>query len=318
MFRKVSLRILVYILVILTVLTIITQIAQKMGGESTFRSDLAAFDTAKVTSLAISDLKNGNKNVELEKSGHSWKMKAGGRDYRTDDNYINNLLWELTQVKAERIAANSKSKWKEYEVTDSLALRITVKGKSKILADLMMGKFSYQPQQGGNPYNQQGKMTSYVRIADEKEVYAVNGFLRASFSPEIDRFRDRTIVRAVAGNLKKLTFQYPADSSFVLEKQDNAWIAGGIKADSAKASQYISSLEHMTGGDFADNVLANGQARFRLTIEGASSMPVDISAFDADSLNGQVIISSLNPGAQFSGKSGLTGRIFRGKSSFLK
>ena len=179
MFRKVSFRVLLYILIALTCLTVISQIAKKMNGERTFRSELAAFDTARVTNLAISDVKNGNKSIELIKTGNGWKMKANGREYSTDMNYIKSMIWELTQLKAERIAATGRNKWKEFEVTDSIALRVTVKGKSRTLADLLVGKFSYQPP--SNPYDQQGKMTSYVRIAGEKEVYAVNGFLQDEF-----------------------------------------------------------------------------------------------------------------------------------------
>jgi hypothetical protein len=318
MFRKVSLRVLLYILGALTLLTVITQLSEKMNGERTFRSELAKFDTARVTGMVISDLKSSDKNIELIKTGGGWKMKANGKEYRTDQNYIQSLLWEITQLKAERIAANNKNKWNEFEVTDSLALRITIKGKSKILADLLVGKFSYQPPTGGNPYDRQGNMTSFVRIAGEKEVYAVNGFIRGEISPDVNRFRDKTLVKTEAGTLRKLTFQYPADSSFVLEKQGNSWTVSGVTADSAKAAQYISSLEQMTGTEFADDAPASGQAVFKLTLERGSSLPIEVMAFEADSTNGHILTSTLNPGVQFSGKNGLTGRIFKGKSAFLK
>jgi hypothetical protein len=318
MFRKVSLRVLLYILGTLTILTIITQLSEKMNRESTYRSELAVFDTARVTGMVISDLKSSNKSIELIKTGSDWKMKANGKEYRTDNQYIRSLLWEITQLKTERIAANNKNKWKEFEVTDSLALRITVKGKSKILADLLVGKFSFQPPTGGNPYDQRGKMTSFVRIADEKEVYAVNGFIRGEISPDVNRFRDKTLVKTEAGSLRKLTFQYPADSSFVFEKQGNTWSVNGIPADSAKTVQYLNSLELMSGTDFADDVPLTGQAVFKLSLEIGSSQPVEVLAYAADTINEHIITSTLNPGVQFSGKNGLTWRIFKGKSYFLK
>jgi hypothetical protein len=316
MFRKVNLRVLLFIFGALLAIAILSQVLEKKKGERSFRNELAAFDTAKVTGVIISDLKGENKSLELFKAGNQWKMKANGREYRTDADYISSLFQQLTQMKAERIAATSKEKWKEFEVTDSLALRITVKGKSKTLADLLVGKFSWQPP--ANPYDRQGKMTSYVRVADEKEVYAVNGFIRMNLSTDISRFRDKTIVRTETGSLKKLTFEYPADSSFVLEKQGNSWTIDGIPADSAKTSQYIHSLENMSGDDFADDATINGQAVYKLTLENSSAPPIELLAYAADSLNGQLIISSLYRDTQFSGENGLTGRIFKGKSSFLK
>lgn len=212
MFRKVNMRALIYIFGALLVVAIISQIMEKRKGERTFRSELAAFDTARVTSVIISDPKTGNGTLELVKTGNRWIMKSNGREYRTGKDNINSLFRELNELKAERIAATGREKWKEFEVTDSLALRATVKGKNKILADLMVGRFSWQPP--NNPYDRQGTMTTYVRIADEKEVYAVNGFLRMSLSPDVNRFRDKTLVKTDANQLKKLTFQYPADSSF--------------------------------------------------------------------------------------------------------
>jgi len=317
MFRKISFRVLLYILGALVLMTIITQISERVNGDSSFRSEIASFDTARATGIIISDPKAGNKSIELTRtSSGGWKMISGGREYRTDDEYIKSLLWELTGMKTERIAATQKDKWKEFEVTDSLALRITVRGKSKVLADLMVGKFSFQPP--SSPYDQQGKMTSYLRVHDEKEVYAVNGFIRMNLSPDINRFRDKTVVRSDAGKMTKLTFHYPADSAFIMEKQDNVWKINGIKADSASTARYLAGLANLSGNDFTDNEPVTGPTVYKLTLESTSSLPVEIIAYAGDSVNGHIITSSLNPGVYFTGKSGLTGDIFKGKFSFLK
>ena len=139
-----------------------------------------------------------------------------------------------------------------------------------------------------------------------------------NLSPDIDQFRDKTIVRTRAGNVNKLTFQYPADSSFVMEKQGNSWIINGITVDSTKTSQYVSSMEHLTGTDFADDALVTGQPVFKLTLESNSSIPLEVLAYPGDSVHGHIVTSSLNPGVQFSGKNGLTERLFKGRASFSK
>jgi len=315
MFRKINLRILVYIFGALLVFAIISQIWEKKKGDRTFRSELALFDTSRATSVVISDLKSGKSSLELTKTGNTWKMKSGDKEYRTDRESITSLLRGLTEMKAERIAASGKEKWKEFEVTDSLALRITVKNKRKILADLMVGRFSWQP--SNNPYDRQGNMTTYVRPAGEKEVYAVNGFVRMGISPDVSRFRDKTVVKANSGGLKKLTFQYPADSSFVLEKQGNAWVIQGLPVDSAKAAAYLSSLGNLSGDAFLDEGPTTGQALFKLITEGGSAVPIEITAFAADSTEKYMITSSQNPDTRFSGRSGLADRIFKSKEAFI-
>ena len=315
MFRKVKIRSLVYIFGTLLIIAAISQIMEKRKGERTFKSELAAFDTARVTSVIISDPKAGKNTLELVKTGHRWIMQSDGREYRTSRDNINSLLRELSELKAERLAATGKDKWKEFEVTDSLALRATVKGKNKTLADLMVGRFSWQP--SNNPYDRQGIMTTYVRIADEKEVYAVNGFVRMGISPDVSRFRDKTVVKANSDGLKKLTFQYPADSSFVLEKQGNAWVIQGQVVDSAKAAVYLSSLGNLSGDAFLDEGPTTGQALFKLITEGGSAVPVEVTAFAADSTEKYMITSSQNPDTRFSGRSGLADRIFKSKEAFI-
>ncbi len=315
MFRKINLRTLVYIFGALLVIAVISQIWEKKKGDRTFRSELALFDTSRATNVVISDLKSGKSSLELIKTGNTWKMKSGDKEYRTDMESITNLLRDLTEMKAERIAASGKEKWKEFEVTDSLSLRITVKNNRRILADLMVGRFSWQP--SNNPYDRQGIMTTYIRPAGEKEVYAVNGFVRMSISPDISRFRDKTIVKVNLDGFKKLTFQYPADSSFVLERQGNAWVLQGQEVDSAKTAAYLSSLGNLSGDAFLDEAPLTGQVLFKLTTEGISATPVEITAYAADSTEKYIITSTQNPDTRFSGRSGLADRIFKSKGAFI-
>jgi hypothetical protein len=318
MFRKANLRVLLVIFGVLLILVILSLVLEKRKGERTFRSELVALDTAKVTGLTITDFKNDHKQVSLSRTGNNWQIRSDGKEYLADRSYVNIILQELNRLKADRVVANSRDRWKEFEVTDSLALQVIVKSKSKTLANLMVGKFSWQPPD--NPYDRQGKMTSYVRLSDDNEVYAVNGLLRMNLSPDVNAFRDKTILNINMNDVKKISFRYPADSSFVLEKQAGRWTISGMEADSAKTMAYLHSLEHFTGYDVTDDIPLAGTPVFSLVVESEGALPAgaEVMAYAADTVNRYVVTSSMNPGIQFSDRNGIAGRIFKGRMAFMK
>jgi hypothetical protein len=119
------------------------------------------------------------------------------------------MINTLASLRATRVAANEKSQWKQYEVTDSAASRVQLFAGKKMVVDLYLGKLSYQQPKNTNPYyyyQQQGKMTSYIRPAKDKKVYAVDGLLALSFNRQASDFRDRTVIRGNKDTWNRLSF----------------------------------------------------------------------------------------------------------------
>ena len=112
---------------------------------------------------------------------------------------VHNILGEVDNIKPKSLEAVDKSKWKEFNLTDSLATRVRfLDKKGKSLADLMIGSFTYK-QSGnpyGNPYGNNIQGTSFVRLYDEKKVYGVDGFLALSFSGKFNDYRDKSFRKA--------------------------------------------------------------------------------------------------------------------------
>src|SRR5665647_1705682 len=101
---------------------------------------------------------------------------------------------EVLNIKPQSLAAMNKSKWKDFELTDSLATHIKfLSKKGKALADLMIGKFTYKqvdnPNTGYSANNIQG--TSFVRLYNEEEVYGVEGFISFLLSGKFEDWRDK-------------------------------------------------------------------------------------------------------------------------------
>jgi hypothetical protein len=323
MFKKMTLGKLSLLFLFLLVLVALVVYLDQRKGKKTFRTDLFEADTAKVSALIIYPRADRDNPIEIIKDKSGWELKITDKKYSADAGAVKEMLCDLNDLRATRVAATDKSKWKEYEVDDTSATRVVVKAGRKIVSTLFIGKFSYRMPKNVNPYdyyNQQAKISTYVRVDDEKHVYVVEGFLGMVFNRNANDFRDKAIIRSDRKNWKKLTFSYPADSSFTLIKEKGKWTLEGIMLDSASVDEYLSSITWLSCEDFVDDQKpVSSQAQFSLKIEGDNMVePLVVKAFAADTMNGTIITSTLNEGVYFSGKkSGMSNRIFIGKKKFL-
>ncbi len=324
MFNKLKLKSLLLIFIVLLIIVLVVYYIDSKKGERSFRADIVDVDTSKVTSIVIYPRLNKEEPLEILKKGSLWKISHRSKLLNADNDMIINMLKTLVELKPKRIAATDKSKWKEFEVDDSLSTRVQLLTGKKTGADLYIGKFSYQQPKGQMPgyYNQQrGTLTTYVRPADEKTVYVVDGYLSMAFNRDINDFRNKSIIRSDSKSWTRLSFNYPADSSFALVKEGDKWTIDGLLADSATVYKYFNAISRLNSQDFVDDYRPlSDQPVFELKIEGDNIInPIHIKAFKADTVHQQLISSSINEGTYFSGsKTKLTGKIFAGKGKFFR
>jgi hypothetical protein len=203
-------------LIIILVLTVIIKIPKE---KATLKSKIVEFDTSAVSKVILNAKISNGKTVEFSRNNGKWTVQQGSIISATQEGAVQNMFNDVLNMKPQSLAAISKSKWKEFELTDSLATRIRfLDKKGKNLADLMIGKFSFK--QAGNPngsYNRNNvQITSFVRIYNEKEVYAVDGLMPFSFNLKFEDWRDKTFIRSRNNDIKGIRFTFPADSSFIL------------------------------------------------------------------------------------------------------
>lgn len=327
MFKKLNIRTLLVVFVLLLAMVAIIEYSNSKKGDRSFRDQVLSFEEDKVTEIVITDFKNQGEQLTLEKAENDrWKVLTGEKEYNGDGTRINELLSQLNGMEPISIVATTEEQWKEYEVTDSVALLVSLKEEGKELADLYIGKFSYKQPQGQtqNPYQRRrGEMTSYVRVDGEERVFAVEGFLRMNFNPEPTAYRDKTVIASNQSNWTKLEFSYPSDSSFTLNNQENNWMVDGLAADSSNTASYLSNVSNLTSSSFVseDELTANAPTH-QLTINGVNlPAPIEIKAFPAssqDTVNNYYITSSENKGTYFAGnKQDLFDKIFKSKDNFL-
>ncbi len=213
------------------------------------------------------------------------------------------------QVKPKRLAARGESKWAEFQV-DSSGTRVQVfEGDDKTL-DIIFGRFSYQAQPKS--------ISTYVRLANDVDVYEVDGFLSITFNQGPDAFRDPTIVKSDFKKWQQLEFKYPADSSFTLVKNNGKWFINGTETDSVKTINYLRRLANYSRNKFADDVeiADNESPAYVITITGEDTGPIILKAYVNDK-GKYVVTTTVNPETKFDGTT-FGKDLFVGRSTFFK
>lgn len=309
MFKKLNTKTLIAVFGVLLVVVVVTQLFKSKQGDRNFESQLFTIDTSRVETIVI--LPKGSKDeVKLVNVNYNWTLQFKGKTYKADQSIPKGMLMELVNLRAERIAATEKSEWMQFQLSEDSATHVKLEEKGKMLADLYVGKFSFQ---------QPNTMTTYIRLANDEKVYAVSGYMAMTFNRDPNDFRDKKLVNVNAGDITKVSFAYPADSSFALTRERNTWKVNGEPADSAKAAEFISGLSRINSYAFANDAIQPGKQVFTVIIEGNNFKPVQIKAFEADSTVKYIVTSTLNPDARFDAKNGgFMSRVFVGKGRFKK
>ena len=306
MFNKANPRILGIVFVVLLAMVLLVKFTDSQRGERSFKSNLVTYAKDEVAEVSV--LPNNSDPYSLVKKGESWNVKKGEQLYPANKNSVNRLLDQLVDLKVNQVVATSSDSWGEYEVTDSAATRVTIKAGDES-TDLRIGKLNFD--------RQTRSAVSYVRQNGDENVYGVNGFLKMTLGRGANAYRKKTLVNlSNPSAVSEISFSYPADSSFVLRKNNNNWMVEGQVADSASTAQFINKIKNMTGNSFAGNIEEGDMANPTLKVNISGEQSIEVAA---KQVNGRWIVhSSLNPTAYFNDSQGnIRDKLFVSKEKFL-
>ena len=232
---------------------------------------------------------------------------------------IKNFFTQLLNLKTDRVAATNESKWAEFEVDDSTGTRVILMNDEDVLTELLIGKFSYIPDENSTPEQPKGKMITYVRLADEDEVYAVEGYLKLNFNYDLNSYRNKAVVNAHRSHITKLTYTEPDKKSFVVTKKgESNFLVDGVPVDSARTVSFVIRLANTNSRDFYnDDFDFPSEPDYILKVEGDNFEPIIVNVYPADTVNKYIMTSSMNPGTKFSGGRTLFKKIIKNKDYFL-
>lgn len=309
-----GLKILISIFVVLAIILVITTIVDSKKKRATFKSVLIDTDTTSISKIYIQS-KTAPDGYELMKKDSAWYVSVENKEYPVEQRTMANILQQLDLVKTKRVAAKSKDKWSEYEVTDSLGTFVTIYENGTVVSNFVVGKFSFTQSQ--NPYQRQPDVHSYIRLLDENEVYLVDGMLSMTFNRRAQDFRNPQIIGCNKASITKVSFNYQTDSSFVLVKENDAWMVNGTPADSLKTETFLNKLSNKSHRNYYNADLANKTPDYSITVSGNSMSDITIDAFVINE-NETAIVSSQNKGNVFSFSIADFKQLFVGSSEFIE
>jgi hypothetical protein len=306
MFRSVKNIRLIGVLVILVAAYAGLKLFKNTGRSKSFREELVEIDTSKVDRIVIT--KSGS-SFEVSKENDQWKVTIpGNKKVEATGTSVNNALSSLLRINPDRIATKDPEKWVDYQV-DSAGTRVQVFENNISTLDMVLGRFGMHGQQ---------QFHTFVRLFEDDEVYAANNFMGISFPSDPKGFRNSRFLQITSDSITQVTFNYPGDSAFILNKSQDTWYIGNNPADSASTASFLSGLRYVNGSDFVDDVEPAALINPTLSVMiRANGQPEDV-VLEAYShpLYGYILHSTYNPKAYFSDNSMMT-RIFKGQSEFI-
>jgi hypothetical protein len=322
MFKKINTTILIVVLIILLGIYFAARFFDT--SDRSFREIIVEVEPEKVTQVVINDPQN-DKPVNIMKEGDRWFVVKPSGKYPADTNVVKNIIAQVGSLKTKRYAGKGEDQWDKYQVTDSAATTVELIDRDETLTRLMIGKFSYNmpkdqnQQQMMGRQQQQGDMTTYVRLADENEVYAVDGFLKMNFNRDPDSYRDKTLVSVNQSDIQRVEFNYDGRQT-LLERTGQGWTLGGTPADSASVLNYVRTLSKLSSSNFLNEDYSGRQASHKVNIQGNNFVPIELAAYPVSDTNiNYAIYSSHNPTAYFNGKkSDLFEKIFIEETELLE
>ena len=294
--KKLSNKILLSGLVILVALFAASRFFRSPGMESNLRKELIKLDTASISEVKILPSKEHIEELTLKREGSLWKVKKGDRTESVNKTTLKSILTSLAGVNAQRMVSRKKDKWNDFNVGDG-STHVSVYSDGSKIADFHVGKLGFtQSNDGGF-----GGAYTYVRLSDEEEVFTVEGFLESTFNNTFNDWRDKTLLNLDKSAITKISYRYPLDSGFVVEKKDSVWFVGAQKLESSKAENLLNQFTSKYMTEFADGFTPVNQADINIQVEG-KSVPLATIEFWKKDDSEWLVTSSTQKGVYFSSK----------------
>lgn len=311
---------LIIVLVLLIAIFVLVKIFHTLRMNNTMgRGLLEKIDTSKVTEIFLFPISENGNQIRFTKQANNWYAEKGKIKTEVDPNSLHSLLSEIINLKIDQLLSKGKDKWKDFHVDDSSSSKIKIYEGNKLKLEMRIGKFNYQPPK--NQYSQYygGGISgnTSVRIGNDNNVYAVSGYLLYTVSMPFNNWRNQNLIKLNKSEVTKLTFKYPADSSFVIEKKDTLWYIDNILLNKKNVESYLNKISLKTNSEFIDDSLPTASACYQLEVEGKNMTTLSLTATKKND-NEFILNSSQNPKNYFiSKRNGLIAEIFVTKEEFL-
>jgi len=304
---------LIGVLAVLAGVFLVVKLFRSPLRETNIPQQLTTVDTTAVTEIIILPARQPGTEIHLQRSGKIWKLAAGEKSGHLEQGAGPTALASLMNLHPDQIVSRRRAKWNDFNVGDSTGTRVRILAGEDVMADLWIGRTEFKPSATGGMF--EGGGSTYVRVQGEEEVYAVPAFLDGQFNRPFDDWRDKTFTRIKRDSIDRIAFQYPADSSFVLERR-GGWFMGSSPADSSRVAAYLNGLEYKNVNSFAKESI-QGDAPVKIEFQKRSRTVATLEAWPSGS--SWTIHSSYQPDTYFTIE-GLNAQkdVWKGRKEFTK
>lgn len=298
---------LVLLLLVLAAIWWLSGLISPNAQQRTFAESLLHLDTNAVTGFTITPASYKEfPPIRFERHKEDWRMYWGKDSGAVDMRPVHELLRSWSNMHVVRMAGRVTEVGSRYDLSDSTADRLTI-ALGKETHELLVGR-----QTAGEP-----PMT-LVNIPGDPNAYAIEGSLGSYTDFTFSDWLPKYLVTGDPKNWRRVVFNFPSDSGYVMERSGDRWLLDGVLTDSARTDRFLRSLARARGRsvtDPADTLAAMPQ--FRLIVEDTTrNAPITVVIYVS---NGKFIVrSSLNPGTvmPFDGREEVP-RMFRSRTAFL-
>ena len=266
-----------------------------------------SLDTEQVNRVEIST--PGDGNSILTKKDNGWSVSNGTESYLADVNAVSSILNELKTIEADKVVGRSDEKAEAHETSPEKGTRIVAKKDKKTLADIFIGRFSF---------NQQTRQPiSYVRLAKEEETYLVNKFLAMSLKKDFNSLRDKSFVSVEKDQITNLTISSGVVQNQISKVGDQWQSNDGIILDSLKINNYLDRLANLKGSIFSESTAIGADSHsLHIGLNNGENITVNASIVEENKFR---VTSTSEPQNVFeSNDSGVFKQIFTDLLEMLK
>ena len=201
------------------------------GGFVLFRGSLTdpasrlPLPTLSETDLDGLDIIGRSETLRLARSGADWTVNG----YAAEAEQVRKLLATIADsAVSSELVARSPASHARLGV-DTAGRRVVFRRAGDTLLDLVVGSSGA------------GFLSVYARLAGADEVYQVRGPLGALVARDAASWRDRRIAAVAADSVERITIRH-GRAETVLTRAGDAWMVGGVPADTATVGRLLGAL----------------------------------------------------------------------------
>ena len=224
-------------------------------------TDVAATDVNKMT------IKNAAGEMELQRTGDHWKI-AKPLDARADDQKVNDLVAQVTNLTIQSFVADDKANAAAYGLTDPRGVITLYPGNDPKGIELMIGASPIaapeppKPSAAGSPPPPPKEAdTVYARLPARQSIYTVPKAIEAVLRLKPNDLRDRSLVRLNPDMVDRIKITPGSGASFTLGRKDKIWTviapASGQAVDEAGPAKLMQQLSGTQVTDFVADSAAD-------------------------------------------------------------